>query len=234
MTITLGLTCKFLCGKDLLELSWICSSIYLSLTYLGPLTMTPDSLTLDCRWVFLCFSPPGLKLRTPELGGPYPTTKGGTGRLLDAHLCTDHLHPTSHGLHWSHLVKSKAVSSCRTHIHKPDWLQTSDQSRLLPPHPHFAAHSLVSIWMVVPETERKSSTDVMSSTASVRTRTCFSHWSLKTSMLSWATLLWGLAASVRAALITCESGLTFRRNGKSPKIFHSAFQPQLESTLSIS
>lgn len=54
----------------------------------------------------------------------------------------------------------------------------------------------------LPDTDRKSSTEVMSSTASVRMRTCFSHWSLNTSMLSWATLLWGRAASVRAALIT--------------------------------
>lgn len=54
----------------------------------------------------------------------------------------------------------------------------------------------------IPDTERKSSTEVMSSTASVRMRTCFSHWSLNTSMLSWATLLWGRAARVSAALIT--------------------------------
>lgn len=46
----------------------------------------------------------------------------------------------------------------------------------------------------------------MSSTASVNMRTCFSHWSLKTSMLSWATLLWGRAARVRAALMTCSEG----------------------------
>lgn len=58
------------------------------------------------------------------------------------------------------------------------------------------------LYCLVPDTERKSSTEVMSSTASVRMRTCFSHWSLKTSMLSWATLLWGRAARVRAALIT--------------------------------
>ena len=63
-----------------------------------------------------------------------------------------------------------------------------------------AALSGARLWL--PETERKSSTEVMSSTASVSTRTCFSHWSLKTSILSWATLLCGRAASVRAALMT--------------------------------
>lgn len=46
--------------------------------------------------------------------------------------------------------------------------------------------------------------EVMSSTASVSTRTCFSHWSLNKSMLSWATLLLGLAARAKAALITCN------------------------------
>lgn len=75
-------------------------------------------------------------------------------------------------------------------------------------------HLMDVVWMVLPETERKSSTEVMSSTASVRTRTCFSHWSLKTSMLSWATLLWGLAANVRAAFITYESKLVLVSNDK--------------------
>lgn len=46
--------------------------------------------------------------------------------------------------------------------------------------------------------------EVMSSTASVRTRTCFSHCSLKRSMFSWASLLCGFAAKANAALITCE------------------------------
>lgn len=46
--------------------------------------------------------------------------------------------------------------------------------------------------------------EVMSSTASVRTRTCFSHCSLNKSILSWATLLLGLAARANAALITCN------------------------------
>lgn len=65
-----------------------------------------------------------------------------------------------------------------------------------------AFRSLVRARVWLPETDRKSSTEVMSSTASVSTRTCFSHWSLKTSMLSWATLLCGRAANVRAALMT--------------------------------
>lgn len=56
----------------------------------------------------------------------------------------------------------------------------------------------------LPDTLRKSSMEVMSSTASVSTRTCFSHWSLNKSMLSWATLLLGLAARAKAALITCN------------------------------
>lgn len=59
-----------------------------------------------------------------------------------------------------------------------------------------------------PDTQRKSSMEVMSSTASVRTRTCFSHCSLNNSILSWATLLWGLAARANAALITCNHPIT--------------------------
>lgn len=59
-----------------------------------------------------------------------------------------------------------------------------------------------------PDTQRKSSMDVMSSTASVRTRTCFSHCSLNKSILSWATLLLGLAARANAALITCNHPIT--------------------------
>lgn len=55
----------------------------------------------------------------------------------------------------------------------------------------------------------------MSSTASVNMRTCFSHWSLKTSMLSWATLLWGRAARVRAALMTCSEGGSTLINGRA-------------------
>lgn len=60
----------------------------------------------------------------------------------------------------------------------------------------------------LPDTDRKSSIDVISSTASVRTRTCFSHCSLNKSILSWATLLLGLAARARAALITCNQPIT--------------------------
>lgn len=59
----------------------------------------------------------------------------------------------------------------------------------------------------------------MSSTASVRTRTCFSHWSLKTSMLSCATLLWGLAANVSAAFITCYSKSFVTRSGRFGLVF---------------
>lgn len=59
-----------------------------------------------------------------------------------------------------------------------------------------------SSWL--PETARKSSMEVISSTASVRTRTCFSHCSLKRSMFSWASLLCGFAAKASAALITCK------------------------------
>ncbi len=54
----------------------------------------------------------------------------------------------------------------------------------------------------VPDTARKSSMVVMSSTASVRTLTWWIQASLKTSMFSLATLLRGLAARVRAAFIT--------------------------------
>lgn len=105
-------------------------------------------------------------------------------------------------------------SGCYSHLCRDDWkhkgprrtleTQTHDICKLFlisSCSPPSAAFSGASGWL--PETERKSSTDVMSSTASVSTRTCFSHWSLKTSMLSWATLLCGRAASVRAALMTC-------------------------------
>lgn len=68
------------------------------------------------------------------------------------------------------------------------------------------AHSHMLLWGTssLPETAKKSSMEVMSSTASVRTRTCFSHCSLKRSMFSWASLLCGFAAKANAALITCK------------------------------
>lgn len=55
---------------------------------------------------------------------------------------------------------------------------------------------------LIPEAARKSSMSVISSTASVSTRTCFSQASLKTAMFSCAALLFGRAARVRAALTT--------------------------------
>ena len=86
----------------------------------------------------------------------------------------------------------------REHLkHRPMTLARYSSSHLVLP---FSSLVWARVWL--PETDRKSSTEVMSSTASVSTRTCFSHWSLKTSMLSWATLLCGRAANVRAALMT--------------------------------
>ncbi|TNN55223.1 hypothetical protein EYF80_034576 [Liparis tanakae] len=76
----------------------------------------------------------------------------------------------------------------------------------LHPHPLHPLHR--SPLLDSPDTHRKSSMEVMSSTASVSTRTCFSHCSLNRSMLSWATLLLGLAARASAALITCNHPIT--------------------------
>lgn len=113
---------------------------------------------------------------------------------------------------WNNVhTKEEFPRGCSNHICRDEWklkgprraleTETHDLCKILlscssPP----AALEGAYLWL--PETERKSSTEVMSSTASVSTRTCFSHWSLKTSMLSWATLLCGRAASVRAALMT--------------------------------
>ena len=64
--------------------------------------------------------------------------------------------------------------------------------------------AVANLTFPLPETARKSWIVVMSSTASVNSRTSFSQASLKTSMFSWATLDLGRAESTRAALITCH------------------------------
>ena len=61
---------------------------------------------------------------------------------------------------------------------------------------------------ILPDTARKSSMVVMSSTASVSRRTCFSQISLNTSMFSSATFDLGRAARILAAFITCWRSYT--------------------------